>query len=130
MQKSGIRVRVIPVAENLLAERVTAAFAARSLADVIFHPIDFTVGWAKAGILDQHAATDPSQIYTQQVFEHIALSNNVQLTTNEGRLNLNTPEMIKTLEFYKALAGFSPPGNLYWLHTRLDYLTRRAAMIV
>ncbi|MFO7459192.1 MAG: extracellular solute-binding protein [Desulfatiglandales bacterium] len=208
MQKSGIRVRVIPVAENLLAERVTAAFAARSLADVIFHPIDFTVGWSEAGILDPQAATevitslgketfsqgplklvqvtggygavpvdgwgqlllfrkdlfkennlaapdhwdhilaaakalhdpplmwgfeagtDGAHHYTQQVFEHIALSNNVHLTTKEGRLNLNTPEMMETLEFYKALAGFSPPGNLYWLHTRLDYLTGRAAMIV
>jgi len=50
-QRSGIRVRVIPVAENLLADRITAAFAARSVADVIFHPSDFTIGWTKAGIL-------------------------------------------------------------------------------
>lgn len=207
-QETGITVRVVPVEENLLPERITAAFAAKSLADVIFHPIDYTIGWAKAGILDTHAATevikalgkqtfspgplklvevtggygavpadgwgqlllyrkdlfaekqlpvpdrwehilkaakalhnppllwgfeaatDPSQTYTQQVFEHIALSNNVHLTTKEGRINLNTPEMVETLEFYKALAGFSPPGNLYWLHTRMDYLSGRAAMIV
>lgn len=207
-EKSGIHVRVIPVAENLLAERITAAFAARSLADVIFHPIDFTIGWTKAGILDYHAATeviaslgretfsrgpldlvrvsggygavpadgwgqlllyrkdlfteknlaapdhwdhilkaaealhdpplmwgfeaatDPSQVYTQQVFEHFALSNNVHLTTKQGQLDLDIPEMLETLEFYKALAGFSPPGNLYWLHTRMDYLSGRAAMIV
>lgn len=207
-QKSGIPVRVIPVEENLLPERITAAFAARSLADVIFHPVDFTIGWAKAGILDHHvateviaalgketfspgplklvrvsggygavpadgwgqlllyrkdlfeekklappdhwdhilaaakalhdpplmwgfqAATDPSQVYTQQVFEHFALSNNVHLTAKDGQVNLNTPEMVETLEFYKELAGFSPPGNLYWLHTRLDYLMGRAAMIV
>jgi multiple sugar transport system substrate-binding protein len=206
--KSGIRVRVIPVAENLLTERITAAFAAKSLADVIFHPIDFTIGWTEAGILDHHAATeiitalgketfspgplnlvrvsggygavpadgwgqlllyrkdlfdekslaapdrwdhilaaakalhdppllwgfeagtDGAHHYTQQVFEHFALSNNVHLTTKEGQISLNTPEMVETLEFYKALAGFSPPGNLYWLHTRLDYLTGRAAMIV
>jgi multiple sugar transport system substrate-binding protein len=207
-QKTGIRVRVIPVEENLLSERITAAFAAKSLADVIFHPIDFTIGWSKAGILDFHAATevitslgketfspgplnlvgvaggygavpadgwgqlllyrkdlfseknlaapdhwnhilaaakalhdpplmwgfeaatDPSQTYTQQVFEHIALSNKVHLTTKQGQLNLNTPEMIEAIEFYKALAAFSPPGNLYWLHTRMDYLSGRAAMIV
>jgi len=206
--KTGIALRVIPVEENLLAERVTAAFAARSLPDVIFHPIDFTVGWTEAGILDPRAATetierlgketfaagplnlvrvtggygavptdgwgqlllyrkdlfetknlpppdqwdrileaartlhnppllwgfeaatDPSQTYTQQVFEHFALSNNVRLVSESGKVNLNTPEMIETLEFYKALSKYGPPGNLYWLHTRMDYLSGRAAMIV
>ena len=207
-RESGIGVRVIPVEENLLAERITAAFAAKSMPDVIFHPLDFTIGWAEAGILDNQAATkvvgalgkttfaagplnlvrvadgyaavpadgwgqlllyrkdlfaeknlavpdrwdailaaakalhnppllwgfeaatDPSQTYTQQVFEHIALSNGVKLTNKEGKLNLDTPEMVETLEFYKALSEFTPPGNLYWLHTRMDYLSGRAAMMV
>jgi multiple sugar transport system substrate-binding protein len=179
--KTGIGVRVIPVGENLVGERVTAAYAARSLPDVIFHPVDLSVGWTEAGILDTRAATetidrlgketfaagplnlvrapggygavpadgwgqlllyrkdlfekrnllppdqwdrilgaaralnnppliwgfevatDPSQTYTQQVFEHFALSNNVR---------------------------YGPPGSLNWLHTRMDYLSGRAAMIV
>lgn len=207
-QKSQINVRVVPVQENLLAERVTAAFAARSLPDVLFHPIDFTIGWAEAGILDNRsatevvsrlgedtfgtgplnlarirggyaavptdgwgqlliyrkdlfeekglpvpdhwdrilkgaqtlnrppliwgfeAATDPGQTYTQQVFEHLALSNGVRLTDQSGKVDLDTPEMVQTLEFYKALTRFTPPGNLYWLHTRMDYLSGRAAMII
>jgi multiple sugar transport system substrate-binding protein len=207
-QKTGIDIRVVPVQENLLAERVTAAYAARSLPDVLFHPIDFTIGWAEAGILDYRsatdvvnnlgketfsagpltlaqvpggyaavpadgwgqlllyrkdlfekkglpaperwdhiiqaakalhnppliwgfeAATDPGQTYTQQVFEHIALSNGVRLTGPTGNVNLDTPEMVETLDFYKILASFTPPGNLYWLHTRLDYLSGRAAMII
>jgi len=207
-QKTGIEVRIIPVQENLLAEKVTAAFAAKSLPDVLFHPVDFTIGWAEAGILDAksateavealgkgtfgagalnlvkvskgyaavpidgwgqillyrkdlfkekglpvpdtwdrilkaaellynpplvwgfEAATDPGQTYTQQVFEHFALSNGVKLTGASGNVELNTPEMIETLKFYKNLARFSPPGNLYWLHTRMDYLSGRAAMIV
>jgi multiple sugar transport system substrate-binding protein len=207
-EKTGVAVRVIPVEENLLAERVTAAFAARSLPDVIFHPIDFTIGWAEAGILDIgaatetvrqlgkdtfgagplnlakvpdgyaavpadgwgqlllyrkdlfdekklarpdrwdrilqaaealhnppllwgfEAATDPGQTYTQQVFEHIALSNGVRLTKGSGKVDLDTAGMVETLEFYKALSRFTPPGNLYWLHTRMDYLSGRAAMII
>jgi multiple sugar transport system substrate-binding protein len=206
-QKTGINVRVIPVEENFLAERVTAAYAARSLPDVIFHPIDFTIGWAEAGILDHRSstnvvmnlgrgtfgngplnlarfkdgyaavpadgwgqlllyrkdlfekkalpvpdrwdailkasqavhnppliwgfevATDPGQTYTQQVFEYFALSNGVKLTDSSGQVNLNTPAMVETLEFYKKLAAYTPPGNVYWLHTRLDYLSGRAAMI-
>lgn len=207
-RNSGIAVRVVPVGENLLAERVTAAYAAQSLPDVIFHPIEFTVGWCEAGILDSvsataavralgeetfaagplalarcgegvaavpadgwgqlllyrkdlfaeknlpapesweqiltaaaalhnppllwgfEAATDPGQTYTQQVFEHLALSNGVRLAPSGGPVDLNTPEMIATLEFYRKLVRFSPPGNLYWLHTRMDYLSGRAAMIV
>jgi multiple sugar transport system substrate-binding protein len=207
-QKTGIAVRVIPVEENLLAERVTAAYAAKSLPDVIFHPIDFTIGWAEAGILDVgaatrtvkqlgketfgagplnlahvpdgyaavpadgwgqlllyrkdlfeqkklappdrwdrilqaaealhnppllwgfEAATDPGQTYTQQVFEHIALSNGVRLIDGSGKVDLDTPGMVETLEFYQALSRFTPPGNLYWLHTRMDYLSGRAVMII
>ena len=207
-QKTGIDLRVVPVQENLLTQRITAAYAARSLPDVVFHPIDFTIGWAEAGILDNksatevvnhlgketfsagpltlaqvpkgyaavpadgwgqlllyrkdlfekkglpvperwdhilqaakalhnpplmwgfEAATDPGQTYTQQVFEHIALSNGVRLTGPSGNVNLDTPEMVETLEFYKSLIRFTPPGNLYWLHTRMDYLTGRAAMII
>ncbi|MCU0560879.1 MAG: extracellular solute-binding protein [Desulfobacterales bacterium] len=207
-RKTGIGVRVVPVEENLLAERVTAAYAAKSLPDVIFHPMEFTVGWCEAGILDSgsateviralgeetfaagplklarygkefaavpadgwgqlllyrkdlfaekrlpapdrwdlilsaaaalhnppllwgfEAATDPGQVYTQQVFEHLALSNGVKLASADGKVDLTTPEMIATLEFYRKLAAFTPPGNLYWLHTRMDYLSGRAAMIV
>jgi multiple sugar transport system substrate-binding protein len=76
------------------------------------------------------AATDPGQVYTQQVFEHFAVSNGVRLTGPSGTLNLDTPGMVQTLEFYKTLSGFSPPGTLSWLHTRLDYLSGRAAMII
>jgi len=207
-QKTGIDLRVVPVQENLLTQRITAAYAARSLPDVVFHPIDFTIGWAEAGILDNksatevvnhlgketfsagpltlaqvpkgyaavpadgwgqlllyrkdlfekkglpvperwdhilqaaralhnpplmwgfEAATDPGQTYTQQVFEHIALSNGVRLTGPSGNVTLDNPEMVETLEFYKVLTSFTPPGNLYWLHTRLDYLCGRAAMII
>jgi len=207
-QKTGIGVLVVPVQENFLTERVTAAYAARSLPDVLFHPIEFTIGWAEAGILDDRsatevlnqlgednfgagplnlsrvpggyaavpidgwgqlllyrkdlfrekglpvpdrwdhilnaaqalhnppliwgfeAATDPGQTYTQQVFEHFALSNGVRLTDPSGSVDLDTPEMVQTLEFYKALTRFTPPGNVYWLQTRLDYLSGRAAMII
>ena len=207
-QKTGIDVRVVPVQENLLAERVTAAYAARSLPDVLFHPIEFTIGWTEAGILDDQsatevvnhlgketfgtgplnlarvpggyaavpadgwgqlllfrkdlfkkkglpvpdrwdrifqaaqalhnppliwgfeAATDPGQTYTQQVFEHFALSNGVRLIGPSGSVDLDTPEMVQTLEFYKALTRFTPPGNLYWLHTRMDYVSGRASMII
>ena len=200
---------MIPVRENNLTEKVTAANAAETLPDVLYHPIDFTLGWsAEEGLMDVRSATvvvnrlgkntfntgslnfvrfldgyaavpidgwhqlllyrkdlfkkkglpvpdtwdrilhaaqalhnppliwgfvvatDPGQIYTQQVFEHFALSNGVKLADSFGNINLNTPEMIQTLKFYKALTGFTPQGNIDWLHTRKDYVSGRAAMII
>ena len=207
-KKTGIHVRVVPVQENLLAERVAAANAVGSLPDVIFHPIAFTIRWAEVGILDDQSATDvvnylgketfgekplifarfsggyaavptdgwgqlllyrkdlfkkrrlpvpdswdhilqaaqvlhdppliwgfviatdPEQSYTHQVFEHIALSNGVRLTSPPGNVDLNTPEMVQTLEFYKALSRFTPRGNIHWRQTRMDYVSGRAAMII
>ncbi len=207
-KQTGIKVEVVPVTENQLAERITAAYAAGQLPDLVFHPIDYTVGWAAEGILDTEAATevvrelgegtfakgalelarymgnytavptdgwtqlllfrrdlfkarslsepktfaailagiealhdppafygfvaatDPSQVYFQQVFEHIALANGVRLVDEAGNVTLNTPAMVDTLKFYKKLAEASPPGNLYWKQSRELYLAGRAGQII
>ena len=50
--QSGVSVEVIPVTENAMGERVTAAFAAGELPDVIYHPLNFALSWFDAGILD------------------------------------------------------------------------------
>jgi multiple sugar transport system substrate-binding protein len=205
---TGISVTVVPVTEGAMGERVTAAFAAGALPDVIYHPLNYTLGWAEAGILDtlaatdvierlgeetfasgalafvefqgeyaavpvdgwtqlllyradlfaEHglepptsferilaaiealhdppnmygfvAATDVSQPYMLQVFEHFALANGVQLVDAEGNVTLDTPEMVETLEFYMKLVEASPPGNLYWQQSRELYQGGQAAMIV
>lgn len=56
--ETGISVDVVPVTESSLGERMTAAFAAGDLPDVVFHPVNYTIGWAEAGILDTAAATE------------------------------------------------------------------------
>jgi len=56
--QSGIEVEVIPVTESDLGTRATAAFAAGDLPDVIYHPLQYALPWAEAGILDIDAATD------------------------------------------------------------------------
>lgn len=55
---SGIAVEVIPVEEPDLGTRATAAFAAGDLPDVIYHPLQYALPWAEAGILDSDAATE------------------------------------------------------------------------
>lgn len=75
--------------------------------------------------------TDPTQVYTQQVFEQFALSNGAGLVNpKSGEVDLTTPEFLQTLKFYKKLAGFTPPGNIYWRQTREDYFGGRQAMII
>jgi multiple sugar transport system substrate-binding protein len=52
---TGTSVEVIPVSENDLGTRATAAFAAGDLPDVIYHTLQFVLPWADAGILDTEA---------------------------------------------------------------------------
>ncbi len=75
--------------------------------------------------------TDPTNVYMQQVFEQFALSNGAHLVNpSTKKVDLSTPEFIQTLKFYKKLAGFTPPGNIYWRQTREDYFSGRQAMII
>lgn len=57
-EKTGISVEVIPVTENELGTRATAAFAAGDMPDIIYHPLQYALPWAEAGILDTDAATE------------------------------------------------------------------------
>ena len=206
--QTGISVAIVPVSENQMGERTTAAFSAGELPDIIYHPLNFTLNWAEAGILDIPAstevigtlgegtfgtgvlnlvevddgfaavpvdgwtqllvyradlfeqagldpptdydsivaaaqalhnppelygfvaATDPSQVYMMQVFEHIALANGIDIVDDAGNVTLDTPAMRETLEFYKQIADVSPPGNLFWQQSRELYFAGQAAMIV
>lgn len=56
-EKTGIVVKLVPTDEDQLPELMIAAVAAGLLPDVVFHPIDFTIGWAEQGILDPAAAS-------------------------------------------------------------------------
>ena len=56
--ETGTTVEVIPVTESDLGTRATAAFAAGDLPDVVYHPLQYALPWAEAGILDTEAATE------------------------------------------------------------------------
>ena len=55
---TGHTVEVIPVSESDYGTRATAAFAANDLPDVLYHPLQYALPWAEAGILDTDAATE------------------------------------------------------------------------
>lgn len=73
-KKTGKKVDVIAVTESELGERATAAFAAGDLPDIIYHPLQFTLPWTEAGILDSGAATDAIDQIGKESFAKGALS--------------------------------------------------------
>ncbi|MEL6800111.1 MAG: extracellular solute-binding protein [Pseudomonadota bacterium] len=205
---SGTAVEVIPVSENDLGTRATAAFAAGDLPDVIYHTLQYALPWADAGILDTDAATDvieelggdtfasgalsmaatedgfasvpvdgwtqmlvyrkdlfdaagleapttyanvlaaiealhsPPDLYgfvaatkvdenfMSQVLEHVFLANGVSPVNQDGFAPLDEAATTEVLEFYKAIAEASPPGELFWQQSRELYFAGRAAMII
>ncbi|WP_299869684.1 extracellular solute-binding protein [uncultured Hoeflea sp.] len=207
-EASGHSVQVIPVSENDLGTRATAAFAAGDLPDVIYHTLQYAAPWAEAGILDTDAATDvieslgadtfapgaltmaatadgfasvpvdgwtqmlvyradlfkekgleppnsyanvlaavealhnPPEMYgfvaatkidenfMSQVLEHVFLANGVSPVGSGGVQELDETATIEVLEFYKAIAEASPPGDLYWDQSRSLYFSGNAAMII
>ena len=77
------------------------------------------------------AATDASEVFMQQTFEHFALANGAQLVDDEGNVTLNSPEMIEAVDFYaNLLANYGPPGACGVVCTRATYFAGQAAMIV
>ncbi|TCL08355.1 carbohydrate ABC transporter substrate-binding protein (CUT1 family) [Shimia isoporae] len=206
--KTGHSVEVIPVSENDLGTRATAAFAAGDLPDVIYHTLQYAAPWAEAGILDIDAASDvvealgqatfapgalnmaavdggfasvpvdgwtqmlvyradlfaekgleppnsyanvlaavealhsPPEMYgfvaatkidenfMSQVLEHVFLANGVSPVGPDGVQALDEAATIEVLDFYKAIAEASPPGDLYWDQSRTLYFSGNAAMII
>jgi multiple sugar transport system substrate-binding protein len=207
-ESSGHTVEVIPITESDLGTRATAAFAAGDLPDVIYHPLQYALPWAEAGILDTDAASDvveqlgadtfapaalnlaavndgfasvPVDGWTQmivyrkdlfeeagleppssyanviaaldalhsppdmygfvaatkvdenfmsQVLEHVFLANGVSIVNADGIATLEEGPTLEVLDFYKAIAEASPPGELYWDQSRTLYFSGNAAMII
>lgn len=73
--------------------------------------------------------THPEEVYTWQIYQHIALSNGARAFDSEGKININTPAQVEALQFYKNLVQYTPPGLLYWRQARQYYITGRVAMI-
>ena len=206
--ETGIAVEVIPITESDLGTRATAAFAAGDLPDVIYHPLQYALPWAEAGILDSDAATEvieelgagtfasgglsmaavddgyaavPVDGWTQmlvyrkdlfdenglaapdsyanvlaaievlhnppdmfgfvaatkvdenfmsQVLEHVFLANGVSPVDMDGFAPLDEAATTEVLDFYRAVAKASPPGELYWQQSRALYFSGQAAMII
>ena len=76
------------------------------------------------------AATKVDENFMSQVLEHVFLANGVTPVGGDGFQPLDEAATIEVLEFYKAIAEASPPGELFWQQSRELYFAGQAAMII
>jgi multiple sugar transport system substrate-binding protein len=76
------------------------------------------------------AATKIDENFMSQVLEHVLLANGVSPVDANGFKPLDEKKTVEALEFYKAIAKASPPGDLYWKQSRELYFAGKAAMII
>ena len=76
------------------------------------------------------AATKVDENFMSQVLEHVFLANGVSPVDANGLAPLDEAKTTEVLDFYKAIADASPPGELYWKQSRELYFAGKAAMII
>ncbi len=74
----------------------------------------------------------PGEVYTWQVFEHIALANGASFVDDEGNITWTSPEMVEAIQFYADLmTNYGPTeSDWYWLQTRAEYLAGNCGMTI
>lgn len=77
-------------------------------------------------------ASSPSQLYTWQVFEHIALANGATFVDADGNITFNSPEMVEAIQFYAdVMTNYGPlESDYFWRQTRAEYLAGNGAMTI
>lgn len=119
---TGISVQVIPVEESELSTRVTAAFSAGDLPDVIYHPVSQTIGWVEAGILDTEAATEVIEALGEDTFAEGPLN---LVTVDGGYAAVPSDGWTQLIVYRKDLfeeAGLEPPTTYEAISTAIDAL--------
>ncbi|MFP4509975.1 MAG: ABC transporter substrate-binding protein [Spirochaetaceae bacterium] len=128
-EETGIRVDVVPVTESAMGERVTAAFAAGELPDVIYHPLAYTLTWMNAGILDSLAATEvvealDADTYSQGVLDLVDIGGEYAAVPADGwaqllvyrqdlfeERGLDTPDSYESI--LEAVEEFHDPPEMF-----------------
>ncbi|MFF0370059.1 ABC transporter substrate-binding protein [Micromonospora sp. NPDC005087] len=83
------------------------------------------------GVAGITAATAPSDVFTQQTFEHLALANGCQLNDDAGKVALDSPQCVEAFRFYGDLIRTSSIKGAQDVDTtRATYFAGKAAMVV
>ena len=110
-EQTGINVELVLTDENALPNLMTAAVAAGTLPDVVFHPIDFTLGWYEQGILDAAAAqgvidTLGADTFAQGPIDLVSVDGSAAAVPTDGWGQL----IIYRADLFEA-AGLEPPTS-------------------
>jgi len=124
---SGIEVQLTATDEDALPQLMLTNAASGTLPDVVFHPLDFTVGWAKAGLLDTAAAADVvnnlgAGTFSQGALDLATVDGTVSAVPSDGwgqlliyrtdlfgAAGLEAPDTFDKIE--AAAAALNDPGN-------------------
>ncbi len=68
-----------------------------------------------------------AEVYAEQVYTPIALSNGARVVNANGEITFNSPATKETIEYYAQLAKYGPPGPQTW-RARDYYLQGNLAM--
>ncbi|MFC4530438.1 ABC transporter substrate-binding protein [Sphaerisporangium dianthi] len=83
------------------------------------------------GVSGISLATDPSDVFTQQSFEDLALANDCELVGSGGAVGLGSPQCGRAFDTYDKLAAdYGAAGTQTVDSTRATYFAGRSAMIV
>ena len=72
--ETGIDVNLVIVPQDAIPSTMLVNAASGTLPDVVFHPLDLTIGWAEAGILDLDAANEVIDNLGRETFSEGALA--------------------------------------------------------
>ncbi|MET7323003.1 extracellular solute-binding protein [Streptomyces sp. NPDC005549] len=77
------------------------------------------------------AATDPSDVFTSQSFESLALANDCRLVDDRHEVALESPRCQEAFRTYDQLArGYGAPGTQTVDSTRATYFAGRSSMVI
>ncbi|MFD4788648.1 ABC transporter substrate-binding protein [Streptomyces sp. NPDC058459] len=77
------------------------------------------------------AATDPSDVFTSQSFESVALANGCQLVDDHHQVSLDSPQCRTAFRTYDKLArDYGAPGTQSVDSTRATYFSGRSSMVI
>lgn len=82
------------------------------------------------GIIGFCGPNAPDQLFTWQVFEHVALANGATFVTDDGEITWETPEMEGAMQFYVDLMNTAGPAEQgwYWDQARANYFAGNCGM--
>lgn len=85
-----------------------------------------------SGLIGFCGASATDQLFTWQVFEHVALANGATFVTEDGEITWETPEMIEAIQFYVDLMNDAGPTEQgwFWDQTRANYFAGNCAMTI